>query len=94
MNEESATLLSRAEQLLQGRRHAITALETASTGLDVARTKFADAEREMSEAVKVAIDAGWTPGELRQLGITTEPARRPRTTKKRASSAGADSAPR
>lgn len=69
MSEETSTVLSRAEQLLQGRRDAISGLEQAATVLNEAKAAVASAEKGMSDAVADAKAAGWTVNELKQLGL-------------------------
>lgn len=85
MSEETSTVLSRAEQLLQGRRDAISGLERAADALTEAKAAVAAAEKGMSDAVAEAKAAGWTVNELKQLGLPVTVAQRTKGGAKRAS---------
>ena len=85
MSEEISTVLSRAEQLLQGRRDAISGLERAADALTEAKAAVAAAEKGMSDAVAEAKAAGWTVNELKQLGLPVTVSERTRSGSKRGS---------
>lgn len=83
-----STVLSRAEQLLQGRRDAIGGLERAAARLDETRAAVAAAEKEMAEAISNAKSAGWTTNELRQLGLPIATTQRSKGSTKRTGGRG------
>lgn len=89
MEEETSTLQSRAQQLLRKRVDAIGALETALSRLTEAKAAVAEAERQMSEAMKGATNAGWTTNELRELGLPVAKPSRPSSRVSRAAQRGA-----
>lgn len=71
-----SSVLSRAEQLLEGRRAAIGGLESAAAKQAAAEAAKAAADQEMQEAIEAAKRAGWTTDELRQLGLPVAAPRR------------------
>lgn len=95
MEEETSTLQSRAQHLLRKRVDAIGDLETALDRLTEAKAAVADAERQMSEAMKGATNAGWTTNELRELGLPVAKPSRPSSRVSRAAQprAGRSNAP-
>lgn len=69
-------LKEKAQQLLAGRLDALDGIETAASRLARARADLKAAESAVSDAWAAATDAGWTPVELRRLGIAQPATRR------------------
>lgn len=69
-------LKDKAQQMLAGRLGALDEIEAANGRLASARDELRAAESAVVGAWSTATDAGWTPGELRKLGLTQPPSRR------------------
>lgn len=69
-------LKDKAQEMLAGRLSALDAIESANGRLSAARDELRAAEGAIAGAWSTATDAGWTPGELRKLGLTQPPSRR------------------
>lgn len=69
-------LKDKAQQMLAGRLGALDAIESANGRLAEAREELRAAESAVTGAWATATDAGWTPGELRKLGLSQPPTRR------------------
>lgn len=69
-------LKEKAQQLLAGRLDALDGIENAAARVNAARAELKAAESAVSDAWTVATDAGWTPAELRRLGIVQPATRR------------------
>ncbi|MBY6709068.1 hypothetical protein HQ308_19950 [Rhodococcus sp. BP-241] len=83
------TVLARARAAIDTRTRyveslfdAATAASAAHSAVTAARTAAADADTALAKAYKEAVDAGWTPAELKSAGLPTPAA--PRTTGRRA----------
>ncbi len=79
------TLRERAQELLTGRLNALDALEEAQGSAARAQQELREAEAKIASAWTSATDAGWSPTELRKLGIAQPAGRRRgrgRTTKR------------
>jgi len=74
------TLSEKAQELLNGRRHAVEELGAAHEELEAVEAKYAEelaaARRKLSDAYNAATSAGWTDRELRVLGVQRPTARR------------------
>lgn len=69
-------LKEKAQQLLAGRLDALDGIENAASRLANARAELKAAESAVNDAWATATDAGWTPVELRRLGIAQPATRR------------------
>lgn len=63
------SLKERAQALLEGRLTALEGLENARQRAEQARHELRDAEAAITSAWNHATDAGWTPAELKKLGV-------------------------
>lgn len=79
---------ARAKELLNGRIQSIRDLVTARQHLADLQAQIEDAERKDVQLYAAAQRNGWSPEELRKLGIG-EPAKRTRVRKRAATKAGA-----
>jgi hypothetical protein len=59
----------RARQLLEARLEALAPLEEAANRAERAREELRAAESSIGTAWSRATDAGWTPAELKRLGL-------------------------
>lgn len=86
-----STLKDKASQLLNGRLEALEDLEEPQARIEAARRELADAEASLLRAWDGAVNAGWTPQELKSIGVSEPTRRRPGrprgTTRKRAAGA-------
>lgn len=83
-------LKEKAQQLLAGRLDALDGIENATARLNTARAELKAAESAVSDSWTVATDAGWTPVELRRLGIAQPASRRGGRPKARKAASPAD----
>ena len=95
------TLSEKAQELLDGRKHAVEQLGSAHEELEAIEARYAEelasAQRKVSDAYKAATAAGWTERELRVLGVQRPTSQRagrvPATRAKRRTAGGATVAP-
>lgn len=69
-------LKTKAQEMLAGRMDALDAIESATSQLSHAQSELKVAEGAVSAAWTAATSAGWTPEELRKLGIVQPTTRR------------------
>lgn len=72
-----STLKDRAHELLVARLGALEGVEEAQERMANARRELADAESSHAQAWEGAVSGGWTPRELRSLGLTEPTKKRP-----------------
>ncbi|MCH8614402.1 hypothetical protein [Arsenicicoccus dermatophilus] len=75
---DTHTAEQKARELLESRITSVRALVTKRAELDHLRAQVAAAETEDAKAYRAALADGWTPDELRKLGID-EPTKHTRT---------------
>lgn len=75
---DAQTTESKARALLDNRINSVRALVTARQALDDLRAQIADAETADVKAYRAALSDGWSPDELRKLGLD-EPEKKQRT---------------
>lgn len=71
------TLKDRAHQLLVARLASLEGVEEAQERVDAARRELTEAESSLAQAWEGAVSGGWTPRELRSLGLTEPTKKRP-----------------
>ena len=86
---------TKARELLDARISSVRGLVHAAQAEAEVRAQMQAAEREHARAYAAAVGDGWTPDELRKLGLQ-DPERKARTPRRRSASvrsaAGADAA--
>jgi hypothetical protein len=82
-----------ARRLLDSRIASVTGLVTARQRVADLKDQLADAERESKKAYVRATKDGWTPEELKKLGLENATAARRNATRKNQSAAPATRAP-
>lgn len=74
----SQAMTAAAEEMIRRRVSAIEPAAAAQSRLQELEAQVAAARGEVDRAYRAALSVGWTPGELKQLGLDAPARRQPR----------------